>query len=625
MYDETPVCKFGLRENEFLRHLGLFGITGTGKSNVVFKLIDELMKKGKKVFVFDWKRQYRDFLSIRPDADVLIFGVGNDKIPTFQFNPLIPPAGIPPLQYLEHVCQIVASSYYCGEGVISLLRRAITDLYKEFGVHDSTAKAYPTFKDVLIYINNIERKGRSKDWQESTVRSLEAICHGGIGEIVNVQSPTMQLSELLNQNVFLELGDLGQSQKSFIIQSLLTYLYYFAMNRGVREKLLNVIVVEEAHHILRDHSHTTVKEPISDIILKEIREFSTGIIIIDQNPSLISVPALANNYTTIGMYSKHGSDISALGKAMFLNDDQKECLGKLECGHGIVKLAGRVFMPFLVKFPLMKIKKGSISDDEIAKRMVLRGYSRYSTTSRSYSTDCDLFPGYSISDKIDNQIDLKNVEDLIRREFNLSPVDSSPKTHTQEKIDDKNAVLIDLFLKDIKAHPFDGIASRTKRLAISPRKCNDAVNSLVNLGMIRKAEIKEKSGHRVLLEIIDKKESIHFPEKDGGIEHRYWNFTIGEINKKNGYTIELEKHIEGDGFIDQVITRDNKTIAIEIETGKSHPIETIKRVLSLGLFDKVICVATNQEAYEKILKGINENGLSQNDKVLIKLASNYPA
>jgi len=47
MYDKTEVCTFGLREHEFLRHLGLFGITGTGKSNAVFKIIDELMKKNK--------------------------------------------------------------------------------------------------------------------------------------------------------------------------------------------------------------------------------------------------------------------------------------------------------------------------------------------------------------------------------------------------------------------------------------------------------------------------------------------------------------------------------------------------------------------------------------------------
>jgi hypothetical protein len=663
MYDNTPACKFGLRENEFLRHMGLFGITGTGKSNSVFKIIDELMNKNKKVLVFDWKKQYRDYLSIKPDADVLIFGVGNENIPCFQFNPLIPPPGIDPHQYLEHVCSIVASSYYCGEGVISLLRKAISELYDEFGVSSGTAKTYPTFKEVLIYVNNIERKGRSRDWQESTVRSVEAICHGGLGQIVNVQRPTLQLSELLNHNVFLELGDLGQSQKSFIIQSLLTYLYYFAMNRGVREKLLNVIVVEEAHHILRDHSHTTVKEPITDIILKEIREFSTGIIIIDQNPSLISVPALANNYCTIGMYTKHGSDINALSKAMFLSEDQKEYLGKLECGFGIVKLAGRIFTPFLVSFPLMKIKKGSISDKEVESHMQRRGYyskisgyyglkqnnsienekgiisdgiasddeypsaerfDSYSADSgarQGYSTKQSILSGYSKKDSKEN-IDCNNLktDDITARANN----DNLPTTFVSEnisydKFNDRKAILLERLIVDIRSRPFDGIASRTKRLNISPRKCNDIINELEHAGLISKVDIVEKSGRKILLEL--KKGTAEF-QKDGGIEHRYWNNRIAEINNQKGFQVEIEKKIEGDGYIDQVMSLGNKSIAIEIETGKSHPIETIKRDIELG-FSKVICVATNNKAYEIIRDKLLKENLIDNPKVSFYLAANY--
>ena len=116
------------------------------------------------------------------------------------------------------------------------------------------------------------------------------------------------------------------------------------------------------------------KSSITDIILKEIREFGTGILIITQNPSLISVPALANNYCTVGLYTKHGKDISAFSNAMYLDDNQKECLGKLETGYGIVKLAGRVFTPFLVKFPLMRVHKGVIMDLEIALRMERQGF-----------------------------------------------------------------------------------------------------------------------------------------------------------------------------------------------------------------------------------------------------------
>jgi len=447
----------------------------------------------------------------------------------------------------------------------------------------------------------------------------------------------------------------------------------------VREQLLNVIVIEEAHHILRDHSKSTVKEPITDIILKEIREFSCGIIIIDQNPSMISVPALANNYFTVGMYTKHGSDISALARAMFLTDEQKECLGKLETGFGIVKLAGRVFTPFLVHFPLMNVKKGVILDLEISLRMKkagfetnpvhsrgippnmrlfqdipperspnlsnlesgqrklafpsdddqpnqarIEGFSVLSSQTAGYSADCGPPRGYSVFDKskysVNEMCETPPCTGIVEQK--PRPLPSAQNNSPKELISDNSAILVDKLIKDIRQHPFDGVTSRTKRLLISPRKCNEAINILESRQKIRKIEIKDKAGHRCLLELTGNSSVILSPEKDGGMEHRFWNFTISQINKKNGYSVELEKHIAGDGFVDQVITKGSERIAVEIETGKSRPIETINRDLSLG-FSKVYCVATNPQAYELIKRKLEESIIQKDAPVKLLLASDF--
>ena len=42
--------------------------------------------------------------------------------------------------------------------------------------------------------------------------------------------------------------------------------------------------------------------------------------------------------------------------------------GQLETGISIVKLQGRFFKPFLVRFPLFPLKKGVVTDNEIQKR-----------------------------------------------------------------------------------------------------------------------------------------------------------------------------------------------------------------------------------------------------------------
>jgi len=576
-----------------------------------------------------------------------------------QFNPLIPPPGIEPFQYLEHVCQIVASSYYCGEGVISLLRQAISALYKEFGVYDGMVEKYPTFNDVLEYIQNIEKRGRSRDWHDSTIRALQAICHGGLSQIVNVQAPTLKMSELLNRNVFLELGDLGESQKKFIIQSLLTYIYYYSMNRGVKEKFLNAIIIEEAHHILRDTGRT-VKEPISDIILKEVREFGVGVIIIDQNPSLISVPALANNFCTIGMYTKHGSDIAALSKAMFLNEEQKEYLGKLDCGYGMVKLAGRVFEVFLVKFPDMKRKGFFIPFETVGIKIESRKQQleRIEKELSSIPYDKNSDPIQVLSDwckrnkkktKIENKPScFRGDSGEISSGLTDSGGISSNRTDSESGIkkegwnggisklsfeEEKQRQLRTSLVLDIERYPFDGIASRNKRLKISARKGKNAVEELIEANIVNKIEIAENNGKRVLLEIdrdarklIIEKSAKHIkplPERLGGIEHRYWNNRIAEINRKPGYKVVMENKYNDNGYIDQVVyINDTAKIAIEIETGKSSPLETLQKNISLG-FNKIICVATNNDAYNSIRQKLIADNLLSNDKIILIMACKY--
>ncbi len=79
---------------------------------------------------------------------------------------------------------------------------------------------------------------------------------------------------------------------------------------------------------------------------------------IDQHPSLISVPSIGNTYCTIAMNLKHARDVETISKAMGLNEEQKKYLGMLPVGYGIVKLQNRYFKPFLVKVSTSKRKEG---------------------------------------------------------------------------------------------------------------------------------------------------------------------------------------------------------------------------------------------------------------------------
>ena len=82
---------FYLRSARLKEHLLVAGRSGSGKTNLTFILISSLLSAGIKVLALDWKRGYRDLISLHPNLRV--YTIGRDVSP-FRFNPLIPPRGL---------------------------------------------------------------------------------------------------------------------------------------------------------------------------------------------------------------------------------------------------------------------------------------------------------------------------------------------------------------------------------------------------------------------------------------------------------------------------------------------------------------------------------------------------
>lgn len=121
---ERSYCKFGLREHEWIKHVLICGMTGTGKTNLVFQILKELRRKRKPFMVFDWKRNYRDLLQLPEFENAMVLTVGRNVAP-LHFNPLIPPPSVEPGQWLMKLVDVIKHAYFVGEGVEYLLREAI--------------------------------------------------------------------------------------------------------------------------------------------------------------------------------------------------------------------------------------------------------------------------------------------------------------------------------------------------------------------------------------------------------------------------------------------------------------------------------------------------------------------
>lgn len=365
---EKPYTTFGLREQEWIKHVLITGMTGTGKTNLAFQILKEFKKQKKPFMVFDWKRNYRDLRQLPEFKGLRVFTVGREVVP-FRFNPLIPPPGAEPGHWLMKLVDVLKHAYFVGEGVEYLMREGIDQVYDKCGFFEGARNEIPTFLMVRDYVSRRHLFGRMSLWKASAMRVLESLCfRHGLGPVVNA-ADGWDFKQLLNSDLVLELDALSDSDKVFFTEAMILWLYELRKNEGKREEFKHALVIEEGHHIL-SHKKENVEgaETIMETSLRQIREFGEAVIVIDQEPTKLSNSIKANTYTKITFNLGNGKDALEISNCMGLNKEESEYLNLLEVGHAILSLKGRVFVPLHVAFPRIAVRKGAIGDEELRSK-----------------------------------------------------------------------------------------------------------------------------------------------------------------------------------------------------------------------------------------------------------------
>lgn len=263
---------------------------------------------------------------------------------------------------MVQLVDVISHAYFVGEGVQHLLREAIHHLYHEYELFD-VAVGKPVFSEVKDYVSKKALSGRMDLWKASSMRVLESLTFpNGLGSVVNTEEST-DIASLLEQDVVLELDGLSNSDKVFLTEALVLWIYHYRKNLGKREQFQHALLIEEGHHILSNRKERVEGvETVMETALRQIREFGEAVIVIDQEPQKLSDSIKANTYTKITFNLANGKDIIDISRSMFLNDEETEYLDQLGIGQAIVKLKGRFWQPVLVSFPLVPVSKGLMTD-----------------------------------------------------------------------------------------------------------------------------------------------------------------------------------------------------------------------------------------------------------------------
>ena len=344
-----------LNRQAMASHTFITGSTGTGKSNAVYHLLDEITKNGQTTFlvVEPAKGEYKNVFGNR--ADVQVFGTNPRETPLLRMNPFAFPENIHILEHIDRLVEIFNACWPMYAAMPAVLKDAIERSYQKVGWDlrnsESEKGVFPTFFDLLdILPGVIEESHYSKDTQSDYVGALctrvKSLTNGIYGSVFCAED-ALSDAELFDCNVVVDLSRVGSMEtKSLLMGILVMKLQEYRMcSSGMNSRLRHVTVLEEAHNLLRKTSAEQSQEGANlqgksvEMLanaIAEMRTYGEGFIIADQAPGLLDMSVIRNTNTKIILRLPDEEDRKLVGKSAALKEAQIDELSKLPLGVAAV-------------------------------------------------------------------------------------------------------------------------------------------------------------------------------------------------------------------------------------------------------------------------------------------------
>lgn len=350
--ESTPVY---LDADSLSMHTFITGSTGSGKSNTVYKLIDQLRDHHAKFLVIEpAKGEYKNVFGDR--SDVSVYGTNPQMADLLRLNPFSFPKEIHIYEHMDRLVEIFNVCWPMYAAMPAILKDAIERAYIAAGwdlqasTNAVSDKLFPNFVDVLREIEDVMNESQyssdSKgDYKGALCTRLKSLTNGINGLLFTVDE--LSPEDLFDKNVVVDLSRVGSTEtKSLIMGLLVMKLQEHRMATGKMNAHLNhITVLEEAHNLLKrtsteqsaDSSNMLGKsvEMLTNAIA-EMRTYGEGFLIVDQAPGLLDMAVIRNTNTKIILRLPEYSDRELVGKAIGLNDDQIDELAKLKKGVAAV-------------------------------------------------------------------------------------------------------------------------------------------------------------------------------------------------------------------------------------------------------------------------------------------------
>lgn len=342
--------------NSLAKHTFVTGSTGSGKSNTIYEIINQLYNVYNIPFLViePAKGEYKNLFGNYPN--VKVYGTNPKKNRLLEINPFRFPSEIHILEHLDRLIEIFNVCWPMYAAMPAILKDAVERAYIEAGwdleqsVNKYDSKLFPSFDDVVEQIKEVLNESEYSDDNKgdyigSLVTRLKSLTNGINGLIFTTND--IQDEDIFDCNAIVDLSRVGSIEtKSLIMGILVLKLQEHRMNQrelkhSFNENLKHITVLEEAHNLLKK-TNVVQSSEVSNMIGKsvemlsnsiaEMRTYGEGFIIADQSPGLLDMSVIRNTNTKIILRLPDFSDRELVGRSAGLNDTQILELAKLEKG-----------------------------------------------------------------------------------------------------------------------------------------------------------------------------------------------------------------------------------------------------------------------------------------------------
>lgn len=594
VYANKELFPFSLREQDWPRHVCISGMSGSGKTTLALNILQKFIEKDKPFLVFDWKKSFRSL--INSDPSVMCFTVGNDSISNlFKTNINIPPKGVSPKEWINTLCDLLTESFCVSFGVHKILLETLDEVFEGWEVYKGS-QHYPNWQHIkrMLEIKAKEARGREATWYESALRIATVLTFGDFGKVINYDGKkSLSVEELFDKRVIFELNSLGNVEKKFFAEYILTYIFKLkkANSEKVSEGFNHAILVDEAHNIFLKGKTYFVSESVTDMIYREMREYGTCLICLDQHISKLSDTVKGNSACHIAFQQQLPQDVYDISSIMQL-PEKKEIFTQLPVGYAVVKLSERYNNPFLIKVPYTDLRNYTISDEKITSKM-----------------DCEIqgieveksdpeFREALIGDnpQIELQFEIQEMPEIPRISENNE--DNAPKTYIQE-----NKVENFSLLTSVQEVLYNFIKKQVQERGLSIKEAEKLLEQGLSEKLYKESDIFLATNY--FLEKVITKEDYLDSIRD-----------VKLSNSKTDISIEGDSYVKPTMSNSQNVFVNNKTQSLAsseeqtflsfLRSNPNHSLNTVEIYRKMGLSTRKGNIAKNNLLSKGIIKVYEE-------------------